>query len=82
MGPQSLLVYNVAQYKLRQSLLTKDETTPNQLGKEVQNPTMRWIFQLMEGLGIIRFNKIFDVFAFIVTSIITFIRQNLAKVEK
>lgn len=50
-----LLVYNVAQYKLRQSLLAKDETVPNQLGKEVQNPTMRWIFQIMEGIGIIRF---------------------------
>lgn len=52
-----LLVYNVAQYKLRQSLLAKAETVPNQLGKEVQNPTMRWIFQIMEGIGIIR---IFD----------------------
>jgi transposase len=50
-----LLVYNIAQYKLRQSLLAKDETVPNQLGKEVQNPTMRWIFQIMEGIGIIRF---------------------------
>lgn len=52
-----LLVYNVAQYKLMQSLLAKAETVPNQLGKEVQNPTMRWIFQIMEGIGIIR---IFD----------------------
>ena len=50
-----LLVYNVAQYKLRQSLITKEETLPNQLGKEVQNPTMRWVFQIMEGIGIIRF---------------------------
>lgn len=50
-----LLVYNVAQYKLRQSLLAKDETIPNQLGKEVQNPTMRWLFQMMEGIGIIHF---------------------------
>lgn len=50
-----LLVYNIAQYKLRQSLITKDETVPNQLGKEIKNPTMRWVFQIMEGIGIIRF---------------------------
>ena len=50
-----LLVYNVAQYKLRQSLIIKDDTIPNQLGKEIKNPTVRWIFQIMEGIGIIRF---------------------------
>lgn len=50
-----LLIYNVAQYKLRQSLLTLDETIPSQLGKQIKNPTMRWVFQIMEGIGIIRF---------------------------
>ena len=50
-----LLVYNVAQYKLRQSLINQNETIPNQLGKEIKNPTMRWVFQIMEGIGIIRF---------------------------
>jgi transposase len=50
-----LLIYNVAQYKLRQSLIIKDDTIPNQLGKEIKNPTVRWIFQIMEGIGIIRF---------------------------
>ena len=49
-----LLVYNVAQYRLRDKLRTKGETLPNQLNKEVQNPTLRWIFQIMEGLGIAR----------------------------
>jgi hypothetical protein len=32
-----------------------EETLPNQLGKEVKNPTLRWIFQIMEGIGIARF---------------------------
>jgi transposase len=50
-----LLVYNLAQYKLRQSLITKDDTIPNQFGKAIKNPTLRWIFQIMEGVGIIRF---------------------------
>jgi transposase len=49
-----LLVYNVAQYHLRDKLKTTGETLPNQLDKEVQNPTLRWIFQIMEGLGIAR----------------------------
>lgn len=50
-----LLVYNVAQYKLRLALKTQNETLPNQLGKAVKNPTMRWVFQIMEGIGIVRF---------------------------
>jgi len=49
-----LLVYNVAQYRLRDKLKTTGETLPNQLDKEVRNPTLRWIFQIMEGLGIAR----------------------------
>jgi len=49
-----LLVYNVAQYRLREKLKTTGETLPNQLDKEVRNPTLRWIFQIMEGLGIAR----------------------------
>ena len=50
-----LMVYNVAQYRLRQALKEQDETLPNQLGKEGKNPTMRWIFQIMEGISIVRF---------------------------
>jgi transposase len=50
-----LMVYNVAQYKLRQALKKNNETLPNQLYKEIQNPTMRWIFQIMEGVNIIQF---------------------------
>jgi len=50
-----LLVYNVAQYNLRKRLTDTEETLPNQLGKEVQNPTLRWIFQIMEGMGMLHF---------------------------
>jgi transposase len=52
-----LMVYNVAQYKLRQGLKEKNDTLPNQLDKQVKNPTMRWIFQIMEGVGIVQFYK-------------------------
>lgn len=50
-----LMVYNIAQYKLRQRLREENETLPNQLNKPVQNPTMRWVFQIMEGIGVVRF---------------------------
>jgi transposase len=50
-----LLVYNIAQYRLRKKLKDEKLTLPNQLGKQVQNPTMKWIFQIMEGVGVVRF---------------------------
>lgn len=52
-----LMVYNIAQYKLRMTLKKANETLPNQLDKQVQNPTMRWIFQIMEGITIVQFYK-------------------------
>jgi transposase len=52
-----LMVHNIAQYKLRKTLKEKNETLPNQLNKQVQNPTMRWIFQIMEGISIVQFYK-------------------------
>ena len=49
----SLVVYNFAQYQLRQALEKKDTVVPNQLGKPVKNPTMRWIFQLMSSITVL-----------------------------
>jgi len=49
-----LLVYNVAQYRLRETLENTQETVPNQVNKPIKNPTLRWIFQLMEGISIVR----------------------------
>jgi transposase len=51
----TLLVYNVGQYRLRQQLKTEETTLPDQLGKQIQNPTLRWIFQIMEGIGLVYF---------------------------
>lgn len=50
-----LMIYNIGQHRLRTVLKEKNETLPNQINKPIQNPTMRWIFQIMEGIGIIRF---------------------------
>lgn len=49
-----LLVYNYAQYTLRTQLQEKKETIPNQLGKQIDKPTMRWVFQMFSGISIVR----------------------------
>ncbi len=41
------------QRHLRQVLLDKQEKVPNQINQQVSNPTMRWIFQLMEGIDVV-----------------------------
>lgn len=49
-----LLVYNFAQYRVRKTLKDTSDTVPNQLGKPINNPTIKWLFQCMEGIAIIR----------------------------
>lgn len=50
-----LMIYNVGQYKLREQLKAHQTTLPNQLGKEVSTPTLKWIFQIMEGINMVYF---------------------------
>ena len=42
-----LMVYNFAQYHLRECLKAHEDVLPNQVGKPVQKPTMKWIAELM-----------------------------------
>ncbi len=46
-----LLVYNYFQYYLRKSLKERGESVQSQTGKPIQNPTPKWIFQMMEGIA-------------------------------
>ena len=46
----SLLVYAIAERKLRQALKAAQETLPNQINKPIKNPTLRWVFQMMSGI--------------------------------
>lgn len=48
-----LMVYNIGEHELREKLKVKKESIPNQVGKSVNNPTLRWIFQLMQGIVVI-----------------------------
>jgi transposase len=50
----ALLVYSVAQRRLRAQLATHQETVPNQIKQPTPSPTLRWVFQLLEGIHRIR----------------------------
>lgn len=49
----ALMVYAMAERKLRMALKAHKQTIPNQKGKPYQKPTMRWIFQCFEGIEIL-----------------------------
>ncbi len=42
-----LMIYNIAQFRLRGELMRRNETLPNQLKKQTASPTLRWVFQMM-----------------------------------
>ncbi len=46
----ALLVYSVAQRRMRNQLASLEETLPNQINQPTSRPTLRWIFQCMEGI--------------------------------
>lgn len=46
-------IITIAQHYLRQSLEKAKACVPNQLGKAMRTPTMRWIFQLFEGVHLL-----------------------------
>jgi transposase len=49
----SLLIYSLAERKLRQALKAMNATIPDQRRKPTQKPTIRWVFLLFEGLDIL-----------------------------
>lgn len=49
----SLLIYALAEHHLRQQLIELEQSIPDQKGKPTQNPTMRRVFQIFEGIHIL-----------------------------
>jgi transposase len=45
-----LMIYSIAEWKLRTRLEEENETVPDQKRKPTKTPTMRWIFFLFEGV--------------------------------
>jgi transposase len=50
----ALLVYSVAQRRLRRTLAHQNETIPNQINQPTNHPTLRWVFQVLEGIERVR----------------------------
>jgi len=46
----ALLVYSVAQRRMRKQLESAGDTIPNQINQPTSQPTLRWVFQLLEGI--------------------------------
>lgn len=49
----SLLVYGIAERRMRACLAGDEETLPNQIKQEIKTPTLRWVFQLLYGISIL-----------------------------
>jgi len=51
-----LLVYNLAQRKLRQQLESTNEVVRNQVNKLTNKPTKRWSFQMFQAVHLVTIN--------------------------
>jgi transposase len=51
-----LLVYNLAQRKLRQALFTSEASIRNQVKRLTNKPTMRWVFQIFQSVHLLLIN--------------------------
>lgn len=49
----ALMVYSLAEKKLREALEKEDETIPDQRNKPTKKPTMRRVFQVFEGITVL-----------------------------
>lgn len=47
----ALLVYSLAERRLRMALAQKNETLPNQIKQETATPTLRWVFYLLKDIN-------------------------------
>ncbi len=48
-----LLVYRLAEFRLRSRLAETQQTIPDQVHKPTARPTMRWVFQCFEGIELL-----------------------------
>ena len=50
-----LLVYRLAEHRLRERLAATGQTVPSQVKQPTHRPTMRWMFQCFEGISLVQF---------------------------
>lgn len=56
-----LLVYNLGQRQLRQTLKHRKQTVPNQLGRPTDRPTLRWIFQCFQSIHVLGMGELVQI---------------------
>ena len=56
-----LLVYAALEYRIRQALKEHQEYFPDQKGNEIQNPTVRWVFQVFAGIHILVIDQLYEL---------------------
>lgn len=54
-----LLVYRLAEFRLRARLAETQQTIPDQIQKPTARPTMRWVFQCFEGIELLHIHTSF-----------------------
>lgn len=54
-----LLIYRLAEFRLRARLAETAQTIPNQVQKPTARPTMRWVFQCFEGIELLHIHTPF-----------------------
>jgi transposase len=52
-----LLVYRLAEHRLRERLAATGQTIPDQVKKPTNRPTMRWVFQCFEGIELLHIRQ-------------------------
>ncbi len=56
----SLLVYSIAQRRMRASMEKAHKTIPNQINIPTATPTLRWVFQCFEGINFVQTEETYD----------------------
>jgi transposase len=56
----SLLVYSIAQRRMRVCMEKANETIPNQINIPTFTPTLRWVFQCLEGVNFVQTEETYD----------------------
>lgn len=56
----SLLVYSIAQRRMRASMKKVNVTIPNQINVPTATPTMRWVFQCFEGINFVQTAEVYN----------------------
>ncbi|MCK5819599.1 MAG: hypothetical protein KAH18_10205 [Psychromonas sp.] len=56
----TLLVYSIAQRRMRKTMKKLKASIPNQIKVPTFTPTLRWVFQCFEGINIVQYTDDYD----------------------